>query len=25
VILGTAGTMVLSPLLAPLLDRPRIP
>jgi hypothetical protein len=23
VILGTAGTMVLSPLLAPLLDRPR--
>ncbi len=25
VILGTAGTMVLSPLLAPLLDRPRLP
>ena len=25
VILGTAGTMLLSPLLAPLLDRPRIP
>jgi SSS family transporter len=25
VILGTAGTMVLSPLLAPMLDRPRIP
>ncbi len=25
VILGTAGTMVLSPLLAPLLDRPRVP